>query len=148
MEEQTYRIESKISRILFWISVFITVATMVMMVMEFFSRGKLPATRIGNFYIGVLLIYSFHKEALRWLEEKDQKRVQRRGEIFVYAWIILTTVIYLINFFNHDFYITDEFGRQTRALMEITSTALEAGGVFLFTRLIKVIFNATHEEKR
>ena len=148
MEEQTYKIESKISKILFWISVFITVATMVMMVMEFFSRGKLPATRIGNFYVGVLLIYSFHKEALRWLEEKDQKRVQRRGEIFVYAWIILATVIYLINFFNHDFYMTDEFGRQTRALMSITSTALEAGGVFLFTRVIKVIFNATHEEKK
>jgi hypothetical protein len=148
MEEQTYRIESKISRILFWISVFITVATMVMMVMEFFSRGKLPATRIGNFYIGVLLIYSFHKEALRWLEEKDQKRVQRRGEIFVYAWLILTTVIYLVNFLNKDFYMTDDTGRQTRALMEITSTALEAGGVFLFTRLIKVIFNTTHDQKK
>jgi hypothetical protein len=120
---------------------------MVMMVMEFFSRGKLPSTRIGNFYIGVLLIYSFHKEALRWLEEKDQKRVQRRGEIFVYAWLILTTVVYLINFFNHDFYMTDDAGRQAKALMEITSTAIEAGGVFIFTRLIKVIFNTTHDKK-
>ncbi len=146
MEEQTYKIESKINRILFWISVFITIVTMMMMAMEFFSRGGFPTTKIGNFYVGVLLIYSFHKEALRWLEEKDKKRGERKGEIFVYSWLILTTILYLINFLKKDFYMTDADGNQTRALMEITTTALEAGAVFIFTRLIKVIFNISYEK--
>ncbi|MDD5221266.1 MAG: hypothetical protein PHV47_01535 [Candidatus Pacebacteria bacterium] len=147
MKEQTYRIESKINRILFWISVFITIVTMVMMAIEFFSRGAFPTTRIGNFYIGVLLIYSFHKEALRWLEEKDTRKGQRRGEIFVYSWFILTTILYLVNFLRHDYYMTDPSGKETKALMEITVTALESGAVFIFTRLIKIIFNINYNKK-
>jgi len=148
MKENTYRIESKINQILFWISVFVTLIAMGMMVLEFFSRGEYPPTRIGNFYIGVLLIYSFHKEALRWLEEKDRKHHQRKGEIFVYAWIILTAVLYLVNFLNKDYYMFNQYGEQTKTLLEVTITAVEAGAVFIFTRLVKIIFNVIYKKKR
>ena len=144
MKENTYRIESKINQILFWISVFVTIIAMGMMVWEFLSRGEFPPTRIGNFYIGVLLIYSFHKEAMRWLAEDDNKKGQRRGELFVYAWIVLTAILYLVNFLHKDYFMSNASGEPTRTLLEITMTAMEAGAVFIFTRLIKVIFNVIY----
>lgn len=96
------RIESVINRNLFLICTTITVIVMVMVTIEFFSRGAFFPLRIGFFYIGVLFIYTAHKEMLRWLEEKG---VERQGEVFLYSWIGLTTLFYVINFLTKDYYM-------------------------------------------
>ncbi|MCD6429179.1 hypothetical protein J7L09_00600 [bacterium] len=141
MKKQLYDIEWQINKILFKLSIFVTVVAMLMMLIEFFSRGAFPSAKIGTFYIGILLIYSLHKEALRWISEKDWERGQRKGEYFVYAWIVLTTILYLINFLTKDYFNFDAQGNKLIALSEITVTALEVGGVFIFTRILKLIFS-------
>jgi len=76
------RIELVINRNLFLICTIITIIVMAMAAIEFLSRGSFFPSRIGFFYIGVLFIYTAHKEMLRWLEEKG---VERQGEIFLYS---------------------------------------------------------------
>ena len=71
---------------------------MVIKLAEFFSRGAFAPTKIELFYLGVLVIYSLHKEMVRWLGER---KVERQGECFVYIWVGLTTALYLINFFTN-----------------------------------------------
>lgn len=141
-------IERQINQILFWLSVFVTVVAVGMMLIAFFTRGIFPPTGIGIFYVGVLLIYSLHKEALRWIGEKDLERGERKGEYFVYAWIILTTILYLVNFLSKDYFRFDDEGKKLTSLFEITTTTLEVGAVFIFTRMIKTIFTILVREKK
>lgn len=119
----------------------VTVVAIGMMLIAFFTRGVFPPTGIGIFYVGVLLIYALHKEALRWMGEHDLERGERKGEYFVYAWITLTTFLYLINFLAKDYFRFDDQANQLTALSEVTVTSLEVGVVFIFTRIIKTIFN-------
>lgn len=81
------KVEAVINRNLFVACAIITLVAMAMVVIEFFSRGNFFPSRIGFFYIGVLFVYSAHKEMLRWLGEKGTKRA---GEFFLYSWIGLT----------------------------------------------------------
>ena len=148
MEKELSTIEHQINSILFWLSIFVTVVAMAMMLIGFFSRGEFPQTGIGTFYVGVLLIYSLHKEALRWLEEQDLQKRDRKGEYFVYTWIIMTALLYLINFFSKDYYRFDNEGVRLPTLFEITATTLEVGGVFILTRIIKTVFHAFVMQKK
>lgn len=145
--KKTYDVEQRISRTLFRICVVVTIVAMAMMVTEFFTRGAFPSTRITNLYIGVLLIYSVHKEALRWISQEDMKKRQRRGEYFVYAWIILATLLYVTNFLSRDHFVLDNAGNSLFALTEITITTLEACGVFMLTRLVKIVFKTLRFKK-
>ncbi len=128
--------EEKINDILFKICIVVTIIAMGMMLIEFFTVGAFPPTRISLFYMIVLLVYSFHKEALRWIEKEGDIYQQRRGEIFVYLWIIITALLYLINFISHDYF--SEGGRLT-ALSEITFTTIEVCIVFIIMRIFKII---------
>lgn len=128
--------ESSLSKHLFTICTTITIIVMAMFVIEFFSRGSFFPSRIGFFYIGVLLVYSLHKEMLRWLEEK---REDRRGEYFLYSWIGLTTLFYVINFLTKDYFSMSLEGKPIGCASEISLVTLEVAGVFLLTRLSKVI---------
>jgi len=139
--------EFSINRTLFNISVFVTILAIAMMLTEFFTRGAFPATRIGVFYIGVLLIYSFHKEALRWISQTADKEIIRRGEYFVYLWIILTALLYFVNFLSKDSYVMTETGQELTALSEITFTTLEVCAVFIFARIFKIVFNVVYKKK-
>lgn len=105
---------------------------------EFFTRGSFPPPRIESFYIGILLVYSLHKEALRWIEERGTKTQQKRGEYFVYTWIIVAAVLHLINFLKHDYFSYSASGESLNTLAEISFTTLEVGVVFIFTRLFKI----------
>jgi hypothetical protein len=132
-------VEKDVNNVLHKIVFIVTILSMGMMLVGFFSRGDFPPSRISAFYIGVLLIYSLHKEALRWLEEKQGIYPQRRGEYFVYSWILLTAALYLINFFSKDYFLFSKRGEPLSILNEIALTALEVCTVFIFTRLIKII---------
>jgi len=142
--KKVYKEELHVSRTLFVISVLVTVLVISMMLVNFFTRGAFPDTKIGAFYIGVLLIYSFHKEALRWLTTEESSKGIRRGEYFVYTWILVTTFLYLINFLSRDYYVIGENGQQLAALSEITVTTLEVCAVFIFARITKIIFSAIY----
>jgi hypothetical protein len=134
-----YSTEKRINNILFGICIVITIIALGMKIVEFFSRGGFPRPRVSYFYIGILVIYSIHKEALRWIEHKEFGRaIERKGEYFVYIWIGVTTILYVINFFTKGYFCVSPQGQELSTLADITFTTLEVGGVFLLTRLLKI----------
>lgn len=133
------KLEIGINKNLYIICAVITIVTMAMVAIEFFSRGSFPSTRIGLFYLGILIIYSLHKELVRWLGER---KVERQGEYFVYAWIGFTTLLYIINFLTKDFFIYSAQGATLATLGQTCILTLEVLVIFLITRgskLIKVV---------
>jgi len=131
-------VEVVINRHLYLICAFVTVVVMSLTVIEFFSRGRFPSLKMNLFYMGVLGIYSFHKELIRWL---GQRRVERQGEYFVYAWILLTTFLYVINFFSKDYFAYSAQGYPLPVLREASLITLEVLGIFVFTRILKILKN-------
>jgi len=131
------KVESGINRNLFIVSSVVTLATMVLLVSDFFSRGSFLPARINFFYLTVVVIYAVHKELIRWLGEK---KVKRQGEYFVYAWIILTTVLYIINFFSRDYFSYSAEGYAVGTLRDISLLTMEILGVFILTRVLKLLF--------
>ncbi len=129
------KIETSINRHLFSICAVTTILAMVFILLEFFGRGYFPPSRFGTFYIGVLLIYSAHKEMLRWLGEKE---VERQGEWFVYAWIGLTVSLYLINFLTKEYFCFTEKGFSLDSLQQASQTTLEVVAIFIFARFSKL----------
>ena len=129
-------VEFAISKNLFAICFAITFIAMSMSVVGFFSKGTFPPPGINIFYIGILFLYSVHKEMLRWMGEK---RVERKGEWFVYSWIILTMILYIINFLTKNSFCNTLNGNSFESLKEITMTSLEVCAIFIITRVSKVI---------
>ena len=107
-----------------------------MVTIEFFSRGNFFPSQIDFFYVGVLFIYTVHKEMLRWLEEKG---AERQGEIFLYPWIGLTTLFYIINFLTKGHYQTSLEGKPLGCMSDVAAITLEVAIIFLLARLSKVI---------
>lgn len=130
------KVELTINRNLFIVCTLVTLVTMVLMVMDFFSRGRFLPAKINIFYLTVVLIYSLHKELIRWLGEK---KIKRQGEYFVYAWVILTTVLYVINFFSRDYYSYSEEGYPVGTLRDVSLLTIEILFVFIFTRFLKLM---------
>jgi len=139
MTEQVIKVETKINNVLFWICFFITILTVIMVLVEFFTRGEYPSSHIGIFYVGVLAIYSLHKEAIRFLEHASPGKTPKKGEVFVYLWIILTAILYLINFLTKNHFSYTQYGEETRGLMDATYLTLEVGAVFILARILKLI---------
>lgn len=121
---------------MFLICAGVTLIAMVMTVIEFFTRGAFPPARIGLFYMGVLVIYSLHKEMVRWL---GQSKVERQGEYFVYAWIGLTTLLYLINFLSKDYFVFSPLGEKMPVLRDASIITLEVLTIFILTRIMKLM---------
>ena len=132
MTEQIIKSETKINNVLFWICFCITILAILMTLLEFFTYGKYPPTNISLFYIGILAIYSIHKEAIRFLEHASPERRQRKGELFVYFWIIMTTLLYLVNFLTKN-----QFSYS--GLMTATYLTLEVCCVFILARVLKLL---------
>jgi cytosine/uracil/thiamine/allantoin permease len=139
MTEQVIKTETKINNILFWICFFISILTIIMVLVEFFTKGEYPSSHIGIFYVGVLAIYSLHKEAIRFLEHASPSKTQKKGEIFVYFWIILTAILYLINFLTKNSFSYTKYSEEARGLMDATYLTLEVGAVFVLARILKLI---------
>ena len=131
------KVETVISKNLFFVSTIVTLAAMAMMTINFFSRGSFLPTSIGFFYLIVVLIYSLHKEFLRWIGEKQHRR---RGEYFVYAWILLTTALYVVNFFSNNYFGFSKEGFPVPTLADVAYVTVEVLGVFVITRMMKIFF--------
>lgn len=129
-------IEFTINKHLFLICATITLIAMLMVTIEFFSRGAFPPSKIGFFYIAILFVYSIHKEMLRWLGEK---KIERQGEYFLYSWIGLTVILYIINFLAKDYFSYSPEGMSAESLKVVSIITIEVALIFLFTRLSKVI---------
>lgn len=119
--------ETRINSKLFIICAVVTFVTMAMILADFFTHGFFSGIKINFFYLGVLLIYSLHKELVRWLGEN---KMERQGEYFVYSWILLTTVLFVINFLTHE---------QFASVQDSTLITLEVLAVFIFTRFLKLL---------
>ena len=128
--------EISISQNLFIICSIVTLATMALMTTDFFTRGIFLPARMSIFYLVVVAIYSLHKELLRWLGEKQPKK---DGEYFVYAWIVLTTVLYAVNFFSRDYFSYSKEGTPLGTLRDISIVTTEILAVFILTRFLKLL---------
>jgi len=131
------KVETTINNNLFIICAIVTLITMAMMVLNFFTRGIFLPAKIGFFYLTVVLIYSLHKEFVRWLGEKKSRK---QGEYFVYAWVILTTILYVINFFGNNYFSYSKEGFAVSTLADVSFTAIEVLGIFVITRVMKILF--------
>ena len=131
------KVESAINQNLFVISSLVTFVAMALMVTNFLYRGSFLPTNIGFFYLTVVIIYSLHKEFVRWLGEKKSRH---QGEYFVYAWIILTTILYAINFFGHDYFSYSKEGYSLSTLSDVAYTTIEVLVIFVVTRIMKIFF--------
>ncbi len=129
-------VETGINRNLFLICAGVTLVAMAMVIIGFFTRGVFPSTRMSFFYLGVLIIYSLHKEMVRWL---GQRKVERQGEYFVYGWITLTTLLYIVNFLTKDYFGYSVGGERLDPLREISTLTVEVLAIFIFTRILKLL---------
>jgi len=129
-------VEAGINKHLYLICGIITVAIMIMISVDFFSRGIFSSAKMGLFYLGVLLIYSLHKEIIRWLGER---KVERQGEYFVYGWIGLTILLYIINFLSKDYFSYSIQGGPVIVLRDISILTLQVLAIFIFTRCLKIL---------
>jgi len=129
-------VESQINKHLYFICSIITIVTMAVMLTEFLSRGAFAPANMGLFYLGVLLIYSLHKELVRWL---GQRKVERQGEHFVYAWIVLTALLYVVNFFSNGYFSHSATGEPLEVLKDLSILTVEVLAIFIFTRCLKIL---------
>ncbi len=125
-----------INKNLYLICGIITVAIMIMISVDFFSRGIFSSAKMSLFYLGVLLIYSLHKEIIRWLGERQ---IERQGEYFVYGWIGLTILLYIINFLSKDYFSYSIQGGPVIVLRDVSMLTLQVLAVFIFTRCLKIL---------
>jgi hypothetical protein len=135
--KEVKKVESVINKNLFSVCALVTLATMILMGVNFFSRGSFLPTSIGFFYLIVVLIYSLHKEFIRWLGEKKKNH---QGEYFVYAWIILTTALYVVNFFSNNYFGFSKEGYPVSTLADTAYITVEVLAVFVLTRIMKIFF--------
>jgi len=129
-------VEAGINRHLYLICGVVTVVIIIMVSMDFFSRGLFSSAKMNLFYLGVLLIYSLHKEIIRWLGER---KVERQGEYFVYGWIGLTALLYIINFLSKDYFCYSIQGGPVTVLREVSILTLQVLAIFIFTRCLKIL---------
>lgn len=134
--KQIRETEGLLNRNLYLICAFITLVTMVMTVMEFFSRGQFFPNHMGLFYLGILIIYALHKEMVRWL---GHRKIERQGEYFVYAWVLLTTFLYIVNFISKDYYTHLVQGGPSATLRDVSILTLEVLAIFILTRCLKIV---------
>jgi len=139
MSKKIIKSEIRINNVLFWLCFVVTLMAIFMALLEFFSRGSYPLSGISVFYIGILIIYALHKEAIRILNESSKTRNTKKGELFVYIWILMAAGLHLINFLTKNLYSFSATGQKLNALTSISFTALEVGTVFILTRIIKLI---------
>jgi len=135
--KEVRKVETVINQNLFFICAIVTLVAMVLMVTNFFSRGSFLPAKIGFFYLTVVLIYSLHKEFIRWLGEKKSRH---QGEYFVYAWVILTTALYVVNFFSHDYFSYSKEGFPISTLADVAYTTIQVLVIFVATRIMKIFF--------
>lgn len=129
--------EAVINQHLYAVTAILTMVTMLMLLVSFFSKGAFPPSSISLLYMGVLIIYAFHKESFRWL--KDPKLSRHKGELFVYIWVLFTTSLYVIDFLYKGAFTNSAEGGSALALNEAAILTLQVLVVFVLTRALKLL---------
>jgi len=129
------KVEAVINRNLYLLCSVVTILTMITIFVGFFSRGEFPNFRIEVFYLGVLLIYSIHKELLRLMGKKD---FWYHGEYFVYVWVAITILLYSINFITKGYYTCSSSGSPSTILTDTSLLTLYVMLVFIISRALKI----------
>lgn len=71
-----------------------TVVLFVWVFVDFFSKGRFAVpSAVAGVYLVVLAYYAGDKEIRRW--RKKHRSTKRRGELFVYAWIVAGLLLFL-----------------------------------------------------
>lgn len=135
-QKEFKKVESIINRHLYQICYVITILVMLMFLIEFFTRGYFSLTRIEIFYLGVLVLYSIHKELIRFI---GHRKIEKQGEIFVYIWIGITLSLFVINFFSRDYFAYTIDEKPSLVLHDISLLTVQILGIFLLTRISKFI---------
>lgn len=128
--------EEKINQNLFLVASGVTAVAMSMMILAFFTRGAFPSAKMHMFYLGVVIVYSFHKELVRWLGDE---KVGRQGEYFVYAWVGLTTIFYILDFLTKGYFSVSSSGEPLEIIRESAALTIEVFIIFLATRGLKLL---------
>ena len=131
-------IEEEINTNLFWICGGVTLIIMIMKMVEFFSRGLFSPANMSLLYLGILIIYSAHKELIRWIGI-GKRKIERQGEYFVYAWIGFTTLLYIINFLSKNYFSYTPQGEPLDTLESLSIISIEVLAIFILTRCLKVL---------
>lgn len=126
--------EKRLNNHLFLVSAIVTGITMAMMTLAFLSRGAFPSVEMSVFYLGVVIVYSFHNELVRWLGED---KIIRQGEYFVYGWIGLTVAFYTLDFLTNGYFSTASDGRHLDTIKESAALTFKVLIIFLLTRGLK-----------
>ena len=105
---------------------------------EFFSRGLFSPANMSLLYLGILIIYSLHKELIRWIGI-GKRKIERQGEYFVYAWIGFTTLLYIINFLSKNYFSYTPQGEPLDTLESLSIISIEVLAIFILTRCLKVL---------
>src|SRR3989338_9250639 len=115
-------VEVEINRNLFLVASGVTIVAILMMTLAFLTRGFFPSDRMSMFYLGVVIVYSFHKELVRWMGDE---KVARQGEYFVYGWIGLTTMMYIIDFLTRGYFSVSIKGEHIETIRETATLTKE-----------------------
>ena len=134
---QTLRLtEEKINKNLFLVASGVSIVAMAMATIAFFTRGVFASGQMAMFYLGVVIVYSFHKELVRWL---GNEKVGRQGESFVYGWVGLTTIFYIIDFLTKGYFSESPAGEPIETIKEMAALTIEVFIIFILTRGLKLI---------
>lgn len=123
---------------LYALTVLWTTSAMAMTVVEFFQLKvpfKVPRTMPLAYFI-FLITYVLNKEAMRWLKRVRKKK---RGEYFLYAWWLLTFVLYLISSVSEERY---------QVSMKTLVTVTEVSGVYFLSLFSKKVFAETSLKRK
>ncbi len=137
--------ELLINKHLYSICSIITIVVMLMFLIEFFTKGHFALARIELFYLGVLALYSFHKELIRYVGCK--RKLHKQGELFIYAWIFLTLFLYIVNFFSRGYFSYTVYNETSLVLNNMTVLTVQILAIFIVTRALKIFFEAKEEKK-
>lgn len=132
-------VEVQINKNLFLVLSGITVVAMVMMIFGFFTRGEFPSAKMSMFYLGVVIVYAFHKELIRWL---GNEKSSRQGEYFIYGWIALTTIFYILDFATKGYFSVSPAGETIETIKETATLTIEVLVIFMLTRGLKILKTA------
>lgn len=121
--------EERVGKHLYKLAAIVTLIAMGFVLIEFFTKGVFHSRGISYFYVGVVLVYSLHKELIRWIGE--ERRRHHHGEFFLYGWIGLTTGMYVINFLTKGYFYN-------LAIEEAAIITIEVLIIFLITRALKL----------
>ncbi len=113
----------------------LTILTLIMMVLRFFTKGGFPPSGIETLYIGVLSTYAVHRKTIQFTVNADNKRPD---QFFVCVWFIITTSLYLINFISKGYFCSQG---DMQVLSQMTRISLEVAGIFVLSHGANIIHN-------